>query len=79
VGISNNPEEGKKDTHTPITFNHDEVLEVPTWHSPLREWNIHLDGKQLRHNKAGHKVGWKNVPKVEDGAEVGVRLTGSPL
>jgi hypothetical protein len=70
VDISKTSEDNKRD----IRFNYDEVLAVAKWHRHLREWKARLDGEQLRQNKAEHEAGWKDVPKVEDGADVGVKF-----
>jgi hypothetical protein len=67
VDISNSPEESKKDTHSTTNFNHPEVLAVATWHRHLREWKV-------RQNQAEEEASWKDVPKMEDGTDVGVKL-----
>jgi hypothetical protein len=70
VDTSKTSDDGKRD----IRFNHDEVLAVAKWQRHLREWKARLDGEQLRQNKAKHEAGWKDVPNMEDGTDVGVNF-----
>jgi hypothetical protein len=70
VDISKTSEENKRD----IRFNHDEVLALAKWQRHLREWKARLDGEQLRQNMAEQEAGWKDVIKMEDRTDVGVKF-----